>query len=301
MFENLFQKQGVSLDRLKSFYEVAKTESLIKAAGKNTNRQTLISRQIKELETYFGFSLLIRKGRTISLSPAGKDLARFLEQTFQGMSDFHTKHNEEYSSLRFVGGAMLTLDIVGKKFNEIKKIFPQSSVQVTNASTEKTWESILDFQTDFGLIGNPASSKLIEAYSLGVITCSALIPKKIFKEKPTLKSIDRIMKLPWSFHTSRTITYLTEKIENKTSLKMNIILRCESRPFIHENLRHQNCASLIPSKLFCEFPKEDFWVFDMPGLEDYKRTQYLAHHKNLTQLRDITPRQIDQLVDILKF
>lgn len=68
MFEHLFSKGGLSLDRLRSFMQMAQAGSIAKAAPGDTNRQSQISRQIRELEQFFGTELTRRKGKTLSLS-----------------------------------------------------------------------------------------------------------------------------------------------------------------------------------------------------------------------------------------
>ena len=52
MFENLFAKHGVSLERLKTFLEVAQAGSIVEAAHGDLTRQSQYSRQIKELEEF---------------------------------------------------------------------------------------------------------------------------------------------------------------------------------------------------------------------------------------------------------
>lgn len=49
MFEHLFAERGLSLDRLKTLIEVAKAGSIAAAARGDSARQSLYSRQIKEL------------------------------------------------------------------------------------------------------------------------------------------------------------------------------------------------------------------------------------------------------------
>ena len=49
MFEHLFAERGLSLDRLKTLIEVAKAGSIAAAARGDSARQSLYSRQIKEI------------------------------------------------------------------------------------------------------------------------------------------------------------------------------------------------------------------------------------------------------------
>lgn len=88
MFEHLFSKGGLSLDRLRGFMQMAQAGSIARAAPGDTNRQSQISRQIRELEQFFGAELTRRKGKTLSLSTAGERLALLIREQLQDLEDF---------------------------------------------------------------------------------------------------------------------------------------------------------------------------------------------------------------------
>lgn len=88
MIDDLFSRGGLSLDRLRGFMQMAEAGSIAKAAPSDTNRQSQISRQIRELEQFFGAELTRRKGRTLSLSAAGERLALLIREQLQDLEDF---------------------------------------------------------------------------------------------------------------------------------------------------------------------------------------------------------------------
>ena len=70
-FEQLFDISGLSLDRLRSFLKVAEAGNLATAAQGDAVRQSQYSRQVKELEGFFGVALtLMPAGR--SVEPSGE-------------------------------------------------------------------------------------------------------------------------------------------------------------------------------------------------------------------------------------
>ena len=74
-FAQMLSKGGLSLDRLNNFCRIAEAGGITKAAGGDPGKQSLYSRQIKELETFFGTELKVRRGRGIALTEAGNELA----------------------------------------------------------------------------------------------------------------------------------------------------------------------------------------------------------------------------------
>lgn len=74
MFEELIQESGLSIERLRNFCQIAHAGGITRAADGNPITQSLYSRQLKELEEYFGVELVRRKGRGIVLTSAGEKL-----------------------------------------------------------------------------------------------------------------------------------------------------------------------------------------------------------------------------------
>lgn len=88
MFEHLFAERGLSLDRLKTLIEVAKAGSIAAAARGDSARQSLYSRQIKELEEFFGVELASRRGKVLALTGAGWELVRLASESLCLLDDF---------------------------------------------------------------------------------------------------------------------------------------------------------------------------------------------------------------------
>jgi hypothetical protein len=72
MYETLFARAGISLDRLRSFREVIHAGGIAAASKGDPNRQSQLSRQVRELETFFGVELLVRGRGPMRPTAAGK-------------------------------------------------------------------------------------------------------------------------------------------------------------------------------------------------------------------------------------
>lgn len=88
MFEQLFAKRGLSLDRMRVLLDVREAGSIVKASGSDPVRQSQYSRQLKELDEFFGVELTTRKGRSITLTPIGQELATLIKEHFLGLNNF---------------------------------------------------------------------------------------------------------------------------------------------------------------------------------------------------------------------
>lgn len=103
MFRALANLSGFSLERLASLCEVAEAGSIGQASRGDANRQSLLSRQIAELEAVFGVPLLARQSRPFRLTVHGKELAQASRLFFQSVEDLQKRAGNE--AQRVVVGA----------------------------------------------------------------------------------------------------------------------------------------------------------------------------------------------------
>jgi DNA-binding transcriptional LysR family regulator len=74
MFTDLLKQGGISSDRLQRFCVVARAGGVTLTAKGDPTKQSLFSRQIKELEEFFGVDAGRPRGRGIALTLAGEQL-----------------------------------------------------------------------------------------------------------------------------------------------------------------------------------------------------------------------------------
>ncbi|MEI7929451.1 MAG: LysR family transcriptional regulator, partial [Verrucomicrobiales bacterium] len=102
MYKNIISQSGFSMDRLANFCAVADAGSIVGAAKGNTVLQTLISRQIRELEGLFGVELIRRRGRGLELTDAGRELATVGRENFKGLDDYAARCSGAAWTVRMV-------------------------------------------------------------------------------------------------------------------------------------------------------------------------------------------------------
>src|SRR5258708_3772999 len=125
MFEDLISISGLSLDRLHSFLAFAAAKSIIAAAKGNTVRQSLISRQIRELEQFFGTELVRRKGRGLTLTEPGIRLAAMAREQFTALSDLAREAREMPVTLRIVAPNSLAVWFLLPRAAQIRERLPR--------------------------------------------------------------------------------------------------------------------------------------------------------------------------------
>lgn len=79
------EQKGLSLDRLQTLCLMAEKGGVMAAAGGNANRQSLYSRQLRELEAFFGTPLIDRSRTPHSLTELGRQVERMARAFFSDM------------------------------------------------------------------------------------------------------------------------------------------------------------------------------------------------------------------------
>jgi DNA-binding transcriptional LysR family regulator len=156
MFNDLFSRNGLSLDRLRNFLEVAEVGSIAKAAPDDVSRQSLISRQIRELEEFFGVELTVRRGKTLAISPAGERLAVLIREQFRDLMDFQQAQRNEWRTFRFGAGASVLEWLVIPASGELRRVLGPSCMQFTSMRSRQVVEAVRDGRLDFGVVREDA-------------------------------------------------------------------------------------------------------------------------------------------------
>ena len=84
----VFEHKGLSLERLRLLCDVARMGGIRAAVGDDPARQSLASRQLKELSEYANTELTKRVGRGIEVTQDGTELVNIGNEFFSKMSAF---------------------------------------------------------------------------------------------------------------------------------------------------------------------------------------------------------------------
>ena len=141
MFAQLLREGGLSFDRLQSFCLVAQAGGVTKAAKGEANKQTLYSRQIKELEEFFGTELVRRKGRGIELTPAGERLNKVAREYFAALLDFKSECKGLPVEIVIGAGESIIRWVLLPRLAEIRKEPPPGATEIPEFDNGRNCEA----------------------------------------------------------------------------------------------------------------------------------------------------------------
>jgi LysR family transcriptional regulator, low CO2-responsive transcriptional regulator len=149
----------MDFDQLETFLEVARHASFSRAAEKRFRTQPAISAQIRALEEEVGAQLFDRSGGKVSLTAAGKEFQKYVEETLEARRQMviHLAEMEHIPRGELVVGANegTCLYVLPEVFAEFKKQYGGVAVNINRAESTKILESIVDNSVDFGVVSLP--------------------------------------------------------------------------------------------------------------------------------------------------
>lgn len=151
MYASVFNRKGLSLERLRRFCEVVGAGSIADAEDRNRRAQPSYSRDIAALERYFNVPLF---GRTAGRARAGRRMAGLTAQgravhllatdILHRLEEFQ-EATETPTRIRIGGGETVMQWIVAAHLPAITKALPRTTVDVSNTATQE--ETITALQT----------------------------------------------------------------------------------------------------------------------------------------------------------
>jgi DNA-binding transcriptional LysR family regulator len=301
MFNDLFAERGLSLDRLRSFCKVAEAGGVTKAAGGDPIRQSQFSRQIKELETFFGTELIRHRGKNIFLTTAGVRLAKIARESLLGFDDFYRSCKSEPIECSIGAGDALLQWLLFPRIARLYDSLPTVAFHVSSVRTLEIAERINDARLDFGLVRKDAVSPLQEYQSLGIQTYSLFVPVELLKDKkdPDWKEI--IARVPLATIAGEgAFRDNLEKEATKGNFRLNFAISCSSFPQAAKALQSQRYAAILPSIAGTELDSSRFTIVPALFLRSQAREICLIWNPRISHLRPRLVEIKNHLVKLFK-
>lgn len=269
----------INLHHLHYFYVCAQTGNVTKAAAKLGISQPALSAQIRQFEQQIGMQILARSGRTLALTPRGKELFEYSSRFFQITEEierFVRKHEKTKEFDLRIGVSEeverpFVADVLGRlvKLHSRKKI----SSTIISGSQPEIVDLLANDQVDV-IISN---QKVVHAHPyvelrIPVILVTANINEPLrfssgpFSVQSALEKLGQSLILPMAQMTlgSETRDYLRQNnVRSFTSLQSNI-LACIVRA-VEENvgaafLPHVYVNYQLKRGLLRSFgPRDGYW------------------------------------------
>lgn len=299
MFRKLFQQSGLSLERLHTFCLVAESGGVTRAAGGDPNTQSLFSRQIKELEEYFGVELVRRSGRGLVVTDTGKQLAIIIREHLAALTDFKADCDKRPLKLTIAAGDSLMHWLLLPRLDRLKKRLPNVVFVFLNLTSAEIAKRLFEGTIDFGLVRDSGFSSPVKTSPLGTMSHSLFVPQRSTPSADVKKVLGEfpIATLEGNGSFRRELATAFQK----SGLHLNIGLECSSFPLVARALSSHKMAAILPSIAKCEFDADLVNEIKTPLLKRFDRRIVLAWNIRVSRIRSIVEKARHVIAEEIKF
>lgn len=244
MFARLFSQSGLSLDRLRALVEVGAHGSIVRAAEGGVARQSQFSRQLKELEDFFQVALVERHGRSVRLTPRGRELARISRFFLLGMSNFQRGCLAEAQTYRIAASATFAQTFLVPALSALNHRKGGVRFGVETADSGEIERRLHELTLDFGVVDKPSLSRPLQVQELGRSRLKLWIPKALRLDARQARRAFQARKLPLAWPAKELPL---SRFETLTDLEP--ALTCETFLEARAALLQQDMATVLPGFL----------------------------------------------------
>lgn len=160
----------MDFDQLVTFIEVAKLRNFSRAGQKVFRSQSAVSTQIRQLEHEYGERLLDRKGKTVSLTPAGEIFLeyaeRFVRLRHESLQAVAANASEPRGVLAIGANEATCLYVLPEVFATFSHHCPQVQVSIYRNFSRKILERVEDGTVDLGIVSLPVKSANLKVHPI---------------------------------------------------------------------------------------------------------------------------------------
>ncbi|PWC20431.1 LysR family transcriptional regulator [Brenneria roseae subsp. roseae] len=225
----------MDLKRLHCFIRVAESGSFTQAALILDQSQSLVSRQVRQLEVELQQTLLQRNGRGVTLTAAGrrllehgKGILRQVEVAEQALKNIDGIHKGKVNvGMTPTLGKLLTVDLVTAFFAE----YPDSSLSIAENLTYWIQKRLILGELDIALLYNPAPSAYLNYQLLWTEKLCLIAPSAFSDDTVNSIALREIINYPLIMPGGRhMIRHLVEIECARHGIAPNVVIEIDAIP-----------------------------------------------------------------------
>ncbi len=290
-FHGLFAKGGLSLDRLRTLCLVAEAGSLTAAADRDPSRVSLFSRQLRELESFFGTRLARRRGKQIALTVEGSELATMARRHFVELNDFARTCAGKPLEITLGAGSSVTEWLLMPQLPLLRKALRSARLKLVRERSEVLAMRLQDRQLDVGILRQDAVAAPLQTepfialrYALFLPTALAGPPRSLHRWLPKVP-----MMAPGEGWTRERL----DAAAATAGLHLRFEIEGASATLAVRALREGHCAAVLPEMARAELAGAKVVMMRPAFLSSIERWLVVAWHPRQAEARPVTLRAVE--------
>lgn len=294
MYEIIFSKKGLSLERLQTLVQVAQAGGVTKAAQGNPVHQSLYSRQLKDLGKYFHAELVQKEGRTLKLTPLGQKISAVSLDYFSFLAQILNQSGKSAHPLSIGTGNILTQWVLPAIVADLHRIF-SIPIRCSCLRTRDVISQITEGILDLGIVRKDDVPDHLDQMNAGAIEYRLYVPRALlpkYSRAPDLATVLKTVPLA-AMDAPGDYNDAVEALARKYPASTGIQFRYSSMANIFAMIQEGACAGILPSLISKELASTTCWELNCPETKGFRRPLALCWRKRLVEIRDDTQKIIE--------
>jgi DNA-binding transcriptional LysR family regulator len=300
----IFQKEqmesGFSLDRLRSLLEVHEAGYIAKASRGDRTRANLISRQITELEEFFGTKLRKKEGRQAKLSKEGEELAKLTKRFLRQLEDYEDRLEGRPEIINLGTGNTIIEIVLIPKLSEIRKQTDNAMIMLRNRRSKDIIDQLISEDLDIGIVSETRLPPNLDSMPLGQASFELFIPSTMEAKADLEDPLKTMSELPYaSLDGSGETKSAIIEAARKRKLTIRPELECSGYGQIATTIKHGNFCGILPSFFNSYFEKDEVHRIKIPGMKKLNRNYVAAWLPSAMKIREKSIKgAVDSIAEI---
>lgn len=297
-------RSGFSLERLAGFCAVADAGSIVGAARADMTRQSLLSRQIRELEEFFGTELTRRHGRGLILTDSGRELAALGRGQLTALGDFAATCRAACVRVSIAAPESITQWLILPRLAQLRAVCPKVVFATCHEENTAIAPRVQEGVYDFGFIRRKPARGETGLAELGRLDCLLAAPKSLVRGREwTL--LEALTKLPLAVPAGGAMRAALERYVSRSSGKdsAGMEVAVDTTSYLHAAaaLRSGVCAAVLPSIALAEFPADRTVTWPLTALKLERDPVSLMWNQRNASTRPAVATLAEAMPGILSF
>jgi DNA-binding transcriptional LysR family regulator len=293
MFEELFSRDGLSLERLHALIQLGEEGSLTRAAKGDPGKQSRMSHRLKELSAFFGVALTDRVGRKIRLTEAGERLVKLAREHFQELTHFMLDSRGSSISYRLGSADSLVQWLAVPAVAKLRR--PGAGVRFTlqNLRGEEIVDRLQDQRLEFGLVSNDVALHGLKSKAICRVGHIIVVPERVSIRRGLLTLKQALLDCP---HAAMPPGYpmrqAVDQVAKSFGKRFEPQLECENEAQCAAAVRTGQFAAVLPLWAWESSTAIEHLVCEDPALAVLEQRLLLVWHPRLLVTRGSVAEQI---------
>ena len=206
--------------------------------------RALYSRQVRELEQFFGVELTRRKGKGIEVTEQGRELARQVRAHLQSLTDFKRACAGQPIEFRIASGNSVVEWLLVPNISKTHRGSAIGAFFFSEHAHSGGCKGLKEHSIDFGILRKSAVVAPLKFHSIGQIGYALFAPPAWAKEKENATTLLR--QRPVAISAGGEFNKRFRECCEKAKLTPNLRFNCASFTQVAELVRTGHAVALLP-------------------------------------------------------